>query len=104
MNRRLFAAGSGVVIDECCGHGVWLDDGERGEILRHSRRMGTSGDPTFRNVAANGLPHALMVPGQSPDREADSRSAWSDVIEIVDLVDFVEGVGHVAVFVFRLFD
>jgi Zn-finger nucleic acid-binding protein len=105
MNRRLFAAGSGVVIDECCGHGVWLDDGERGEILLHSRRMGTLGDPAPRNVAANGLPHTLLLmPVQSLNRESDSRSLWSDVVDIVDFVDFIEGAGHVVVFVFRLFD
>ncbi|MEZ4367776.1 MAG: zf-TFIIB domain-containing protein [Kofleriaceae bacterium] len=28
MNRRLFARGSGVVVDVCRGHGTWFDAGE----------------------------------------------------------------------------
>jgi Zn-finger nucleic acid-binding protein len=28
MNRKLFADGAKVIIDECVGHGVWFDDAE----------------------------------------------------------------------------
>jgi Zn-finger nucleic acid-binding protein len=37
MNRRQFMAGSGVIIDECRGHGVWLDSQERERILEFVR-------------------------------------------------------------------
>jgi len=37
MNRRQFMAGSGVIIDECRGHGVWLDSEERERILEFVR-------------------------------------------------------------------
>ncbi len=34
MNRQRFGARSGVVIDRCAQHGVWLDAGELGQILK----------------------------------------------------------------------
>ncbi len=34
MNRKNFARISGVIIDECGGHGIWLDSGEL-EKIRH---------------------------------------------------------------------
>jgi Zn-finger nucleic acid-binding protein len=37
MNRRQFMVGSGVIIDECRGHGVWLDSEERERILEYVR-------------------------------------------------------------------
>jgi Zn-finger nucleic acid-binding protein len=47
MNRRNFMRASGVIIDECRAHGVWLDCDELGKIgdyissggLEHSRRI-----------------------------------------------------------------
>ena len=34
MNRRNFGARSGVIVDECRDHGIWLDGGELGQILK----------------------------------------------------------------------
>ena len=47
MNRFNFARVSGVIVDECHGHGVWLDSDELGKIaayvstggLRHTREL-----------------------------------------------------------------
>jgi Zn-finger nucleic acid-binding protein len=44
MNRRQFMVGSGVILDECRGHGVWLDSEEREQILQFVR----SGDAVRR--------------------------------------------------------
>jgi Zn-finger nucleic acid-binding protein len=35
MNRKLFAAGSGVVIDVCKDHGVFFDTGEMPRIIEY---------------------------------------------------------------------
>lgn len=40
MNRRQFGARSGVVIDRCSQHGVWLDAGELGQILKWAKAGG----------------------------------------------------------------
>jgi Zn-finger nucleic acid-binding protein len=40
MNRRNFAACSGVIIDECRAHGVWFDAGELAAILQFVRDGG----------------------------------------------------------------
>lgn len=34
MNRKTFGAKSGVIVDRCKGHGVWLDGGELARLLR----------------------------------------------------------------------
>lgn len=38
MERGRFAASSGVVIDVCHDHGVWLDGGELGAVVDHAAR------------------------------------------------------------------
>ncbi|MFQ5461327.1 MAG: zf-TFIIB domain-containing protein [Phycisphaerae bacterium] len=40
MNRRNYGAASGVVIDACRRHGLWLDGGELGHILKWARAGG----------------------------------------------------------------
>lgn len=40
MNRYQFGARSGVVIDRCSQHGVWLDAGELGQILKWAKAGG----------------------------------------------------------------
>jgi Zn-finger nucleic acid-binding protein len=42
MNRRQFLPGSGVIIDECPAHGVWLDLTERQRILVFARSGGAA--------------------------------------------------------------
>jgi len=40
MNRRNYGAASGVVIDACRKHGLWLDGGELGHILKWAKAGG----------------------------------------------------------------
>jgi hypothetical protein len=42
MNRRQFLPGSGVIVDECQAHGVWLDLTERQRILEFARSGGAA--------------------------------------------------------------
>lgn len=37
MNRRTYGARSGVVVDECRDHGIWLDGGELRQILKWTK-------------------------------------------------------------------
>ena len=40
MNRKSFGARSGVIVDTCKEHGVWLDGGELGRLLKWSKAGG----------------------------------------------------------------
>jgi len=50
MDRRQFAAGSGIVIDRCLGHGVWFDGGEL-ELAAEYFRVGGPDDAAHREPA-----------------------------------------------------
>ena len=40
MNRRNYGARSGIVVDTCTEHGIWLDGGELGRILKWAKAGG----------------------------------------------------------------
>jgi len=40
MNRKVFGTRSGVVVDRCRAHGIWLDAGELGQLLRWMKAGG----------------------------------------------------------------
>jgi len=40
MNRRIFGAKSGVIVDSCRHHGVWLDGGELAQIVKWAKAGG----------------------------------------------------------------
>lgn len=40
MNRHVFGTRSGVIVDRCRAHGVWLDAGELGQLLRWMKAGG----------------------------------------------------------------
>lgn len=39
MERHIYAADSGVVVDSCWDHGVWLDDGELASIFKYAHKF-----------------------------------------------------------------
>jgi Zn-finger nucleic acid-binding protein len=41
MNRVNFGAGSGVIVDTCKGHGLWLDAGELRQLMAWAKAGGT---------------------------------------------------------------
>ena len=74
MNRRNFGKISGVIIDRCDKHGVWLDTGEL-EKIRHF-------------IADGGL-------DKSRDIEiAENRAAIKDLATSVDQIDFTQKILH----------
>jgi len=48
MNRKSYGARSGVIVDKCKAHGVWLDGGELGKLLRWSKAGGRLHDEAGR--------------------------------------------------------
>lgn len=40
MNRRIFGAKSGIIVDGCRQHGVWLDGGELAQIVKWAKAGG----------------------------------------------------------------
>jgi Zn-finger nucleic acid-binding protein len=40
MNRRVFASRSGIVIDQCASHGIWLDSGEITHLMEWKKAGG----------------------------------------------------------------
>jgi Zn-finger nucleic acid-binding protein len=74
MNRKNFRRISGVIIDECGRHGVWLDAGEL-EKIRHF-------------IADGGL-------DRSQDREIErTRNELRDLATKVDQTAFVQKILH----------
>ncbi|MBX3205524.1 MAG: zf-TFIIB domain-containing protein [Labilithrix sp.] len=61
MERGRFAASSSVVIDVCHEHGVWLDAGELGAVVRHAARR-ASGQLTSAEPAQVIVRHVERVP------------------------------------------
>ena len=66
MNRRLFSAGSGVIIDVCRDHGVYFDEGELPKIIEF--------------VQQGGIEHAekkQIERMKDETRRADANAAWA---------------------------
>jgi Zn-finger nucleic acid-binding protein len=38
LERYVFCSDSGVVVDRCLEHGLWLDDGELGQVLKYLKQ------------------------------------------------------------------
>lgn len=72
MHRRAYGKRSGVIVDTCRDHGVWLDGGELGSLLRWARLGG-------RELAEEEVPTArLLSPGARgelpPEVEAEAEA------------------------------
>lgn len=87
MHRINFARGSGVIVDECREHGVWLDEDELGKIaeyvrsggLEHARRLEAQDAPE-RNTP---LPKEILR-GYRPEPQSHlDRSPLGSILEIV---------------------
>ena len=105
MNRRQFLPGSGVIIDECLSHGVWLDSEERERILEHVRsgRAAVLGRrrEEERRKPVEGNSHvepALLSSG-------DLGGSWiPGPLDLLDLNPLDHGVRFVARFLWHLLD
>ena len=53
MNRKLQGQRSGVVVDSCREHGLWLDSGELRQLMEWSRAGGEKLDQDHREQEKN---------------------------------------------------
>jgi len=91
MNRKAYGARSGVIIDWCKDHGVWLDVGELGQLLKWTRAGGPQLDRKVEEersrlelsasrsaIGPRALNAELFGSSQS------SRSLWHDLLDLVN--------------------
>jgi Zn-finger nucleic acid-binding protein len=88
MNRRLFATGSGVVVDVCRAHGTFFDAGELPAIIDFVRAGGleiAAKKDAQREAerARNESAPARHVPWQADDRSFEGRNRGSALIDLL---------------------
>ena len=93
MERGRFAASSGVVVDVCPRHGVWLDQGELAHVAAYAASPARPGDapevhPAFAAVEAERRRLSAVVTTMRM-QEKPPRPLW---MKIAPLVLFVIGI------------
>jgi len=88
MNRVAFGHRSGVVVDRCKNHGVWLDGGEISHLLEwkkaggqllHEKKQAQQQSPKRRLESRAGL-EDLMSPNRRQNRDAELLESVADFI------------------------
>ena len=92
MNRKSYGARSGVIVDKCKEHGVWLDGGELGKLLRWSKAGGQLHEQhkkaeeqrkkERRQRAAKSAPPPSMT-AHSPSQYAGRHDPLADLLRCV---------------------
>lgn len=89
MNRRSYGARSGVVVDECREHGIWLDGGELRQILKWSKMGGAKIEEQRRREVARStaarekFDQATASAGRLASSDVESEARLSaDVIRV----------------------
>ena len=72
MNRKSYGARSGVVADTCKEHGIWLDGGELGRILKWVKAGGLLHDADRKDEDKRIERRKSRVEGVEYEREYDS--------------------------------
>ncbi len=88
MERGRFAASSNVVVDVCTMHGMWLDAGELGDVVRHASLRSRGGTPVALGEAVaqgEAMRQRLAPTGPvsvhgAPSTATPARSAWPLVV------------------------
>ena len=101
MNRVNFGARSGVVVDQCKGHGVWLDGGELSQLLEWKKAGGQLWDERVRAERKREEEKSRKEREDLGKSLSPSAGTWDDASELrpsaTELSDLVLG------FVERLF-
>jgi len=93
MNRRIYGAKSGVIVDTCRHHGVWLDGGELAQLVKWMNAGGKIIDAQMKNRDAKAQQRKQKR--DAAIEEAEHRSALygtesrGDDSPLVDLVKAV---------------
>ena len=82
MERGRFAASSGVVIDVCHDHGVWLDGGELRAVIDHAARRASG-------QATSSEPAHVIVREVVRAQAAPPASAWTQMKRIIGVIALV---------------
>ena len=99
MNRRSFGQRSGVIVDDCREHGVWLDGGELRRLIRWTQAGGRRHH--LESVAVKREMDAKLesIPATVPstevfeDRRERRRSIFEDTGSVIDVFDVIEMLG-----------
>jgi Zn-finger nucleic acid-binding protein len=84
MNRRLFAPGARVVVDECRGHGVWFDDAELRAVADFVADGGMERARKAEAAERARRPGAIKVTATASGL-TDEWSFWSLLLEAIGL-------------------
>ena len=88
MERGRFAASSGVVVDVCTRHGVWLDEGELGRVADYARsphRM-VEAPASHPIVQAMEEERMRMVAVAATIPRKEPKPLWMKIIPVVFLI------------------
>jgi len=78
MNRKMYGVRSGVIADRCKEHGIWLDGGELGKLLKWERTGGLERQALYEQEAAEERKAALAnFPALPPELLMASRESSS---------------------------
>lgn len=97
MNRKAYGARSGVVVDRCKEHGVWLDGGEMAHLVKWARAGGQEHDEATRaeearlaareQAAREVFSRATIEKWSSDDpRERSPSGGWTEMVDALDIV------------------
>jgi Zn-finger nucleic acid-binding protein len=97
MNRKAYGAKSGVVIDWCKDHGVWLDGGELAHLVKWARAGGRDHDRSVRaeaeriearqKAAREALAQVSMQRWSTDEpRQRTRTGGWGDVFDALDMI------------------
>lgn len=99
MNRRSFGQRSGVIVDSCRGHGIWLDGGELRRLIRWTqaggRRHHAGQENEKKRLAAqlDAMPSTAETAAPLPERAGGSRPVFGGTgpfgaaLDVVDVID-----------------
>lgn len=79
MNRVNYGQRSGVVVDVCFAHGLWLDSGELAQLLEWKRAGGQLLDRHRREIATRRAPHPRDPP-VADDQDTATWTEWSEAL------------------------
>lgn len=96
MLRRNFAQRSGVIVDVCSSHGVWLDHKELSAILNFIREGGMKHVSPHQNAGStldapkareNKSPYGVETTIR-PDQGYGGNLGWSDIVDLIGSLPF----------------
>lgn len=89
MNRRQFVPGSGVIIDECRDHGIWLDAGEHHRILDFVRTHGMPAKSGQSTHSVNVALASVSGTGQAAEQVLGANGGWAVAEVLFEIAEII---------------